>query len=524
MKTRYLLACALLALISCERVDVPSVSGDDNTVYHGMIELGERLEDPYSVDNITKALENLYPTKGRVEIQPTDLYLRFLPQTEEQYRLLESSVPAMADHPLDYRIVREGDYYHDPSVPEGEITWQYVVVPSDYSVPEGLKCELIDKCYISEHDAFTRAGLSDVDWQAVEREAYRITGNESLWRPSTKGSSAACPSGRITVVDPDLNEGKPFGVAEVTVVCNSFVKFASAYTDRDGYYEMPVSFSSEPRYRLVFKNRKGFSLGLNLVLLPASISTLGKGLPEGKDVCVEPSDDESLYRRCVVNNAAYDYFTRCVERDLNITAPPKGLSIWILGALKGGSAAMLHQGVFTDMVQMGEKLGVYADILSVFLPDITIGCRDLPDYRSIYACTVHELAHASHFMQAGKDYWQEYIKYILRAYVYEGGSAYGNGVSDGAGYCEVGEMWAYFMESALFKDRYGGSMPDVGTSYWFRPQIFRYLYERGMTRGEIFKALKPSVCSVDDLQDQLITLYPERETQIRQVFNRYAAR
>ncbi len=164
MKTRYLLACALLALISCERVEVPSVSGDDNTVYHGMIELGERLEDPYSVDNITKALENLYPTKGRVEIQPTDLYLRFLPQTEEQYRLLESSVPAMADHPLDYRIVREGDYYHDPSVPEGEITWQYVVVPSDYSVPEGLKCELIDKCYISEHDAFTRAGLSDVDW------------------------------------------------------------------------------------------------------------------------------------------------------------------------------------------------------------------------------------------------------------------------------------------------------------------------------------------------------------------------
>lgn len=521
MKTKFILLTTLLALLSCERVDVPSVAKEE-TVFHGMIELGERLEDPYSVDNITKAIENLYPSKaGRVEIEPTDLYMRFLPQSEEEFRLLESSVPVIADHPMDYRIVREGDYYHDPSVPDGDITWQYVVVPSDFKVPEGLRCELIDKCYISEHDAFTRA--MDIDWQAVEREAYRITGNEALIGPLTK-AAPVCPSGRITVVDPALNEGKPFGVAEVLVVCNSFVKFTSSYTDRDGYYEMPVSFTSEPRYRLVFKNRKGFSLGLNLVLLPASVSTLGKGSPEGKDLSVKPTDDAGLYRRCVVNNAAYEYYTRCVDTDLNIQAPPKNLSIWILGALEGGSAAMLHQGVFADIGQMTEKLGVYADLISVFLPDITIGCKDLPDYPSIYASTVHELAHASHFVSAGKEYWQEYIKYILRSFVYEGGSVYGNGNGEGAGYCEVGEMWAYFMESALFRDRYGGSMPDVGTSFWFRPQILRYLYERGMTRGEIFKALKPSVTSADELQDELITLYPERETLIRQVFNRYARR
>lgn len=312
---RIVLVSVLLALFSCERVDVPSAPEHD-VVYHGMIELGERLEDPYSVDNITKAIENLYPTKaGRVDVAPTDLYMRFLPKTEEEYRLLEASVSAITDHPLDYRIVREGDYYHDPEVPEGEITWQYVVVPGDFRVPEGIRCELIDKCYISEHDAYTRA--SDIDWQAVEREAYRITGNEAMLEPITKASPGN-PTGRITVVDPALNEGKPFGVAEVMIVCNSFVKFSASYTDRDGYYSLPVAFSSEPRYRLVFKNRKGFSLGLNLVLLPASISTLGKGSPEGKDICVTPEDDAGLYRRCVVNNAAYDYYTRCSDKDLDI--------------------------------------------------------------------------------------------------------------------------------------------------------------------------------------------------------------
>ena len=518
---RSLVILALLALISCERVEIPSRPVED-TVFHGMIELGERLEDPYSVDNITKAIESLYPSKaGRIVIEPTDLYMRFLPKTEEEYRRLEASVATITDHPLDYRIVREGDYYHDPSVPEGDITWQYVVVPGDYRVPEGIQCELIDKCYISEHDTYTRAS-EDIDWQEVEREAFRLTGNGDLLQPQTK-ADAGSPAGRITVVDPVLNEGKPFGVAEVMVVCNSFVKFAGSFTDRDGYYALPVTFSSEPRYRLVFKNRKGFSLGLNLVLLPASISTLGKGSPEGKDVCVQPTDDPGLYRRCVVNNSAYDYYTRCVETDLDIQSPPKNLSIWILGEIDGGSAAMLHQGVFADIAQMSEKLGKYADILNVFLPDITIGCKGLVDYYSIYSLTVHELAHASHYVQAGNDYWQEYIKYILSACVYEG-SAYGSGNGEGAGYCEVGEVWAYFMESVLFKDRYGGSMPDVGTSYWFRPQILRYLYERGMKCGDIFKALKPSVCSMDDLQDELITLYPERETQIRQVFNRYARR
>jgi len=123
----------------------------------------------------------------------------------------------------------------------------------------------------------------------------------------------------------------------------------------------------------------------------------------------------------------------------------------------------------------------------------------------------------------GTDYWDPFVEYIIRCIAASGGSSpYGNGTQEGAGYCEVGEIWAYFLQSTLYKDRYGGSLPDFGTNYFFRPQILRYLYERGMTREEIFNALKPNVTSLDDLQDELLSLYPERESQIRQVFNRYA--
>ena len=54
MKTlmkKSILVIVFVALISCERVDVPP---SPERISHGMIELGEKLEDPYSVDNITK--------------------------------------------------------------------------------------------------------------------------------------------------------------------------------------------------------------------------------------------------------------------------------------------------------------------------------------------------------------------------------------------------------------------------------------------------------------------------------------
>ena len=64
-------------------------------------------------------------------------------------------------------------------------------------------------------------------------------------------------------------------------------------------------------------------------------------------------------------------------------------------------------------------------------------------------------------------------------------------------------------------------MPTFGTSFWFRPEIFSYLYERGMTRGEIYRALKPEINSTDLLKEELISMYPERETLIEQTFTLY---
>ena len=98
---------------------------------------------------------------------------------------------------------------------------------------------------------------------------------------------------------------------------------------------------------------------------------------------------------------------------------------------------------------------------------------------------------------------------------------YGEGLSADAGYCEVGEMWGYYLESKIYKDRYGGSFPTYGTSYWFYPQIFRYLDERGITASEIFEVLDASVVSRTSLKNSWMLAYPAKRTVIDQVFNRY---
>jgi hypothetical protein len=73
----------------------------------------------------------------------------------------------------------------------------------------------------------------------------------------------------------------------------------------------------------------------------------------------------------------------------------------------------------------------------------------------------------------------------------------------------------------MYKERYGGVFPTTGTSYWFNPQIFRYLNERGLKTSELFSVLTSEVVSKADLKESLISAFPSRKSVIEQVFNRY---
>lgn len=520
-KITAIIAAALVAA-SCDPESAwngfdPAPSDDLDT--HGMIVLGNKLEDPFTVENMTKAIASVYPTKAdRVVVKPTDYYVRFLPENQEQYERLVSLGVNMLDHPVDYEIVREGDWYHDPGIEEGRITWQYAVVSTAFKFPEDIEYEKLDDCYIAANDLSTKA--DGLDWDEIERESFRLTGNGGMLCPESRaGSGSGCPEGRITIVDSFFGN-EPEGVRGVRVSCNTFVKFAHSYTDKDGNYKMSKSFSAKPRYRLVFKNAKGFAIGFNLILVPASFSSLGKGETSGLSVCIDSNSERKLFTRSAVNNAAWDYYDKCKGETETMKTPPGNLRLWLFQHLGSSSAPMLQQGAWIDGSVLTEYLGEYIGILKMFLPDVTLGLKNITEYSQIYEATVHELSHASHFMQVGTDYWTSYINYVVKSFVTSGFVTYGVGTEKNHGYCEIGEMWAYFNESLMVREKYDKDYVN-GTAYWFYPQIFLYMEERGINRYQIFNALTSDVYTRETLQKKLVSLYPEHKSMINQAFARY---
>ena len=108
-----LIAASVVLVPSCDRDILDPYDSTDfeygTGIEHDMIMLGDRLENPYTVDNVSAALASVYPTKARVEVETTNLYVRFLPANDDELELLSGL--DLTDHPLDYAIAKANTNY-----------------------------------------------------------------------------------------------------------------------------------------------------------------------------------------------------------------------------------------------------------------------------------------------------------------------------------------------------------------------------------------------------------------------------
>ena len=83
-----LLLCTVLA--ACTKVgsgmDVTPVEIPD--AEPAMIVLGEKLDNPYTTENMRDAYASLYPTRSRYDVETSHLYVRFLPADEDELEQL----------------------------------------------------------------------------------------------------------------------------------------------------------------------------------------------------------------------------------------------------------------------------------------------------------------------------------------------------------------------------------------------------------------------------------------------------
>lgn len=104
--SNFLLLIFLFTLIfsSCEKQEIEITEPTTNQP-DGMIKLGKKLENPFTVENVKKAYNNLVSqgiVKSGLEITATHQYVRLLPSDMEQFDMLEAdTLNVMFDYPLD---------------------------------------------------------------------------------------------------------------------------------------------------------------------------------------------------------------------------------------------------------------------------------------------------------------------------------------------------------------------------------------------------------------------------------------
>ena len=515
-----LTACSENGKFFWERPD----SDGETQISHDKIVLGEQLKDPYSVDNMTKAFAAVYPAaSGRTPVQATDYYVRFLPRDDSEMQQLLDMGVNLLDHPLDYRIVRDGDWYHDPTLPEDSYTWQYGVVPVDFQFPLNIRFERLEECYLSEHDPSTKS--DGIDWAAVEREAYRLTGNDDMLLPQTRGGDGPFfPEGRISIMDPEHSD-EPVGVKGIRVICNSFVKVATAYTDENGCYKMSRSYSAKLRYRLMFKNVKGFSQGINNLLLAASVSTLGKQPAEGCNVTIDNSSDYYQFTRCVVNNAGYDYCLASEESSGSLPPLPKDLRIWALPLFSGSFNVMMHHGVLLETFKpLQTVLGELAIVARLAQPDAYLGLENCGTYNDAYERAMLVFSQAGLFSRTGRDWWHEYVLSALGSTVFSTFAEMLGSAADGrqtGSQAEIVNTYSNYCRTILYRRNYPDTQTVFEAGKTGSPQLLLYLDERGLGLELLAPLFTTEVISMEILRQKMLSYYPQFKSTIMEAFARY---
>ncbi|HKK62278.1 MAG TPA: hypothetical protein VJ951_06950 [Bacteroidales bacterium] len=536
----FLLFLALLFNYACEKENVSSLDQPEFEASppEGMMILGEKIKNPYSVENMKKALDNLKTSdefkslsQEDVTISTSHLYLRILPKNEEEVNwFIEDTTMEMFDYPLDYEIIKEGFFYQDPDIPLGNPTWLYTTVPVDFKLPD-MNIEVLDECYIPDYDNVTLKSASKITWlKELENEAFRITGNADDEKKSSQELMASeVPSGRFRVHNTSNDALE--GLRRVKVRVHRVVKWDTDFTDDDGYYQMSKSFRRNPHYAIIFENSNGFKIWGNWAFLAPANYNMGyhDNTGHSKDFW----KDSQGWPWAIVNNSVCDHRDKC--DDLSIERPPTDLRVWFNETNNqswSGAAPMLRRtygyygfnthsmvaNFFLNTTGIVITANLLSNLLQFCEPDIFINFDQ--DYsgnttNELKALVYHEASHASHYSLVGNNYWVKYINYIITY------GAYGDGTGSNAMYCGWGEMWGNYFGNYLTAIEYcGTSVHWSDGKDWYNPGFLRRVDNiSDVTTWEVFQSLTGSPVSMAQLK---INLY-NKTSYDNQVDNAYDA-
>lgn len=262
MKLRFLsVAAAALMFAACneplnEAAEVEVFQNGDATEEETIVPnyepivLGDKLPNPYSMDNMRKAIE-VYNKSGlsksalSTDIKPTHYYMRFKPKNEAEVDKVEADTTVFYySWPLDREIVSGSTNYRDPELPDSIPSYMYCTVPVNHILPN-VDYEILEELYIledvnvyddpneTEEMSLSKHAKTSY-WQELKNIALENVGME----PEIVSLSKSWrPSGKVTYYDNSLNKTIPLQGAPVHTV-RTFIGHQCC-TDANGEFSMP---------------------------------------------------------------------------------------------------------------------------------------------------------------------------------------------------------------------------------------------------------------------------------------------
>jgi hypothetical protein len=424
---------SLLFSLSCDKIDINTQLIENATVEEkeygtspddGEMILSDKVTNPYEIKNMQRALKSMKQkvTQAKdIEIEPNYKYVRFLPSSRGEYDLINGNPDIdVFEYPLDRKIIKKGNKYIDKSLGNSEFGWIYSAVPIDMKFDSKIKMEVIDLLFLPDGNGRTDEYSKYLDskgqshknlMKELEKESINIHGDEK-YGLANGGKSAKIAdwysSGRIRVWDERLKfddlsstyiKGTGGGwlpVPGCQVRANRWFTTKTQITNYDGTFVINHWWPSGSYVDMDIKwDRTDFDIrtGSYGQAITSNQNIIG---PWNPNISESVSPDHYIYAH--VHRAAYQYYydnTFGIQRPPSANFPGLGGKMH-LGAKQGSGTS--HYFAFNAGWSASEiKL-----IFNLTKTD-PAGDDNIHDGRGIFATTIHELTHASHWTM-GMDY------------------------------------------------------------------------------------------------------------------------
>lgn len=395
----------LFALLigSCNTEPVLTENNTNTRGKEYYLQLGQKLENPYAVKNMRKALDSVKSkmkfsksakNTSEFDIETSHLYVKIEPKNADEEAVLKRDTSQVFfDYPLDYEFPEE--VLQQIGTNDAEtISAYYVAVPKEYVFPAGIKTEVLEELYIPEQDPFfddaTETGQVNKSTIGTKEdllgslliEAFKLTNNEKELglESGTAGKSSWWvfgskwrPSGKITMFDNSLNKVVPVEGAQILI--RQWFTVDSGITDGNGNFSTGT-VRGQARYIIQWE-RQHYDIRNGWF---GQAET--RGPSKKKESWNYTITDVNDIQYAMIHRAAHHYYYKDIK---GLRRPP--FDSEMPSRMKIAAIHDLPDGLNGDTSFWRGLAGV--------LPTIRIYKRETCD--EYYGTTIHELAHASHW-------------------------------------------------------------------------------------------------------------------------------